>query len=124
MASDDGINYIERVYDFKKKYGKYLLVEGSYVSKEIWDTWEARAFDTMRADLDSGWAVDAGNWGPHCLIYEKKRINLLTRSAGAWVIYILLSAVTYGVGLIIIPFFMNRDFIEIRGFEVKLQKTR
>lgn len=124
MASTNGTNYIERVYDFKQKYGGYPLVEGSFVSKEIWDTWEAKAFDTMRADLNSGWEVDPSNWGAHCLIYEKKRINLLSRSAGAWVIYIIVSIVTYGIGFFIVPFFMNRDFLEIRGFEVRLQKIK
>ncbi len=124
MTSNNKSEYVERVYDFKRKYGSYPLVEGSFVSKEIWDTWEAKAFEIMKAELNSGWEVDPSNWGAHCLKYEKKRINLLSRSAGAWVIYIIISIVTYGIGFFIVPFFMNRDFLEIRGFEVRLQKIK
>lgn len=124
MTTNNESDCIERVYDFKQKYGSYPLVEGSFVSKEIWDTWESKAFDIMRVDLNSGWEVDPSNWGAHCLLYEKKRINLLSRSAGAWVIYIVVSIVTYGIGFFIVPFFMNRDFLEIRGFKVRLQKIK
>ncbi|MBM3182363.1 MAG: hypothetical protein FJZ86_18760 [Chloroflexi bacterium] len=118
--STDTREYAERFYEFKG----HPLVEGNGITKDIWDTWEAKAFDVMRADLNSGWEVDPSNWGAHCLKYEKKRINLLSRNAGAWVIYIILSIVTYGIGFFIVPFFMNRDFLEIRGFEVRLQKIK
>jgi len=114
--------YSERFYDFKKKYGYYPLVEGSFVSQEVWDIWQSKAFELMRADLESGWEVDPSAWGAYCIKYEKKRINLLSRSVGAWIIYIIFSVVTYGIGLLVIPLFMFRDFIELKGVEVRLTR--
>ena len=123
-SSDNAREYSERFYDFKKMYGGYPLVEGSFVSQDVWNIWQSKAFELMRADLESGWEVDPSAWGAYCIKYEKKRINLLSRSGGAWIIYIIFSVVSYGIGFFIIPFFMYRDFIELKGIDVRLMRKR
>ena len=124
MTTDSAWEYSERFYDFRQKYGGYPLVEGSFISKETWDTWEEKAFGLMRTDLESGWEVDPSAWGPQCIKYEKRRVNLLSRSAGAWVAYIIIGIVTYGIGFLIVPFFLRRDFIELKGIDVRLARKR
>lgn len=108
--------YSERFYEFRGR----PLVEGNAISKDIWDTWQPKVFELIRPDLDSGWQIDQSYWGAHRINYETKRINLLSYSGGAWVMYIIIGVVTYGIGFLIAPFFMNRDFMQFKGIEVRL----
>jgi hypothetical protein len=120
MTTDDVWEYAERYYEIRG----HPLVDGSFISKEIWDRWEPIAFELMRADLNAGWQVDQSAWGSYCIKYEKRRINLLANSAGAWVVYILIGFITYGIGFLVAPFFMNRDYMQFNGIEVRLMKKR
>ncbi len=120
MTTDSVWEYSERFYEYKG----HPLVEGNYISGEIWSRWEAITFDLMRADLDLGWQVDQSAWGGHCIRYDKRRINLLSNNFGAWLAYILIGIVTYGIGLFIVPFFMNRDYMQFKGIEVRLMRKK
>lgn len=120
MTTNGTWEYLERFYEYKG----HPLVEGSFVTKEIWDKWEAISFDLMRGDLDLGWQVDQSVWGGHCIRYEARRINLLSNSAGAWIVYILIGFITYGIGFLVAPFFMNRDYMQFKGIEVRLMRKR
>jgi len=120
MTTENVWEYSERFYEFKG----HPLVEGSLISREIWNTWESKVFELIRPDLDSGWQIDQNYWGAHRIKYETKRINLLSYSGGAWVMYIIIGIVTYGIGFLIAPFFMNRDFMQFKGIEVRLMRKR
>ena len=120
MITDNVWEYSERFYEYKG----HPLVEGGFVTKTIWQTWEAKTFELMRADLGSGWQVDQNVWGPHRIKYEKRRVNMLTRSFRALAIYILIGMMTFGIGFLVWPFFMNRDFMQFKGIEVRLMRKR
>jgi hypothetical protein len=119
--TDTGVwEYQDRFYEFKGQ----PMVEGNYISNEMWNQYEAVAFDLMRAELNAGWQVDQDAWGTYCIKYEKRRRNLLSHSPGAWLVYILIGFITYGAGFIIAPFFMNRDYLQLRGINVRLMRAK
>ena len=120
MTTDNVWEYSERFYEFKG----HPLVQGSVITKEIWDIWEPKIFELIRPDLDSGWQIDQSYWGAHRIQYKVKKVNLLSQgNGGAWVGYIIIATITWGIGLLLAPFFRG-DFMEFEGIEVRLMRKK
>jgi hypothetical protein len=120
MAAGSVWEYAERFYEFKG----HPLVEGSFITREQWATWEARAFELMRADLNAGWEVDQSVWGSYRIKHKNRRVNMLSRSLAAWVVYIIIGMVTFGIGFLVAPFLMYGNFMQFEGIEVRLMRRK
>jgi len=120
MTTDSVWEYEERFYEFKG----HPLVQGSSITKEIWDAWEPKVFELIGPDLDSGWQIDQSYWGPHRIQYKVKKANLLSQgNCGAWVLFIVFVILTAGIGLLLAPF-LRGNFMEFKGIEVRFMKRR
>jgi hypothetical protein len=117
--------YSDRYYDFKKTLGYYPRIESDSISAgNNWNWCQEIAFKALRSDLDEGWEVDQATWGPACIKYQHLKVGITSWDLGYWIAYILLSLVTAGIGLLVLPFVMTKNFVELRGVEVRLRRPK
>jgi len=119
------VEYAERYYDFKEKFAHYPRIEAASITEgNTWHFSQELAFKLIGADLEEGWEVDPSSWGPSCIKHQRIKVCISSWDTSDWIAYILLSMLTAGFGFFILPFTMGKNFVELKGVEVRLRRFR